>query len=80
MAYERKPGACGLFVNDKHPEKSDLTGQMDIACPAMRAYLGLLGERLAQANRGRNEMAIRPATRPQGARGPADNSDLDRAF
>ena len=34
MAYQRKRGACGLFVNDKHPEKSDLTGQMDIACPA----------------------------------------------
>jgi hypothetical protein len=27
MAYQRKPGACGLFINDKHPEKSDLTGK-----------------------------------------------------
>jgi hypothetical protein len=37
MAYEPKPNQCGLFTNDRHPDKSDLSGAIEIQCPKCRA-------------------------------------------
>jgi hypothetical protein len=33
MAYEPKPNTCGLFKNDRYPDRSDFTGQITIECP-----------------------------------------------
>jgi hypothetical protein len=32
MAFERKVGEAGLFVNTAHPEKSDYNGQLTVQC------------------------------------------------
>jgi len=32
MAFQAKPNICGLFKNTRN-DKSDLTGQIEIACP-----------------------------------------------
>jgi hypothetical protein len=89
MAYQRKPGACGLFVNDKHPEKSDLTGQMDIACPAcghLSTYWVNAWRKQTAAGMKWLSVQLREkltggrSDAPQGERRPADDSDLDRVF
>jgi len=89
MAYQRKPGACGLFVNDKHPEKSDLTGQLDVACPAcghISAYwVNAWRKKTATGMKWlsiqlREKLTGGRGDASQGERGSADDSDLDRAF
>jgi hypothetical protein len=33
MAFEAKVNTCGLFTNDRTPDKSDFSGQIQIECP-----------------------------------------------
>jgi hypothetical protein len=33
MAFQQKLNSCGLFRNDRHPEKSDFSAQIEIECP-----------------------------------------------
>jgi len=36
MSYERKNGQSALFVNTRHPDRSDLNGQVDLLCECGR--------------------------------------------
>jgi hypothetical protein len=62
MAYERKINNAGLFVNSQHSDKSDLNGQIDIACPCGKttAYWMNAWRRVTQAGSKYLSLSLKP--------------------
>ena len=80
MAYERKVNNAGLFPNTVHPDKSDFTGQIDVACAHCGKQTGfwMNGWRKVTKTGGKYlSLSLRPKHgHPGVAPSPTDDSDI----